>query len=263
MATRNLEEAREAYKTGNVTESIKAHDQNAATEKHKVGGDFIKSAVFGGLDGICTVFAIVAGGFGSNMAIYVILILGVSTLIGDAIAMSVGDYMGTKSEIEFQKAEREREEWEVENNPEGEKLEMEEIYVGKGISPEDARLLVETFSKNPKTWVDIMMVEELGLLDSDESPIKNAMTTFGSFMIFGFLPLIPYIAGVSVNSSTGGSIFGASVGLAGGAMFLLGAIKSRFVGKNFVLSGAETLLMGTISAGTAYLIGLAFEPLMN
>ena len=263
MASRSLEKARQAFKTGNLKESIKVHNKRDASEKHKSGGNLIKSAVFGGLDGICTVFSIISGGFGSNMTVFVILILSLSTLIGDAIAMSVGDYLGTKSEIEFQKAERKREEWEVINNPEGEKAEMEEIYLGKGIPSEDAKLLVNVFSKNPKIWIDIMMIEELGLFDTHEIPWKNGLITFISFIIFGFIPLIPYVVDARIHSTTNLSIFGISIGLTVGALFLLGALKSILVGKNFAIAGCETLLMGAISAGTAYLIGLAFEPLMK
>jgi hypothetical protein len=49
-------------------------------------------------------------------------------MIADAISMALGDYLSSKSENEFYLKEMKREEWEVENNPEGEKLEMLEIY---------------------------------------------------------------------------------------------------------------------------------------
>jgi VIT1/CCC1 family predicted Fe2+/Mn2+ transporter len=40
-----------------------------------------------------------------------------------------------------------------------------------------------------------MMVEELGLIEETESPIKNAIVTFVSFAIFGFMPVLPFIIG--------------------------------------------------------------------
>jgi VIT1/CCC1 family predicted Fe2+/Mn2+ transporter len=38
-----------------------------------------------------------------------------------------------------------------------------------------------------------MMVEELGIMHSDEDPVKNALVTFFSFLIFGFMPVLPYL----------------------------------------------------------------------
>ena len=61
--------------------------------------------------------------------------------------------------------ERKREQWETENYPEGEKLELVELYTKKGIPKSDAQKMVDIVSKHPKAWVDIMMVEELGIVE--------------------------------------------------------------------------------------------------
>ncbi len=52
--------------------------------------------------------------------------------------MGMGDYLSEKAEIEYAMAERKREAWEVENYIEGEKVEMVDIYVAKGMTQEDA-----------------------------------------------------------------------------------------------------------------------------
>jgi len=51
-------------------------------------------------------------------------------------------------------------------------------------------LIAETLAKNKKVWIDVMMVEELGLMSVDENPIKDALVTFISFLFFGVMPSI-------------------------------------------------------------------------
>ena len=77
--------------------------------------------MYGGLDGIITTFAVVAGVAGASLSSGVVLILGFANLIADGLSMAIGDYLSTKAENEYNKAERAREKWEVENYPEGEK----------------------------------------------------------------------------------------------------------------------------------------------
>lgn len=121
--------------------------------------------------------------------------------------------------------ERKREEWEVKNNPNGEKKEMYELYCEKGMEPEDAKQMVKLLSKNHKVWVDVMMVEELGLIPDEESPVKNAIVTFCSFCLFGIIPLLPYIIGKIASSENG--LFYWSIGLTCVALWSLGIAKSR------------------------------------
>ncbi len=254
MLSRNLERARNAFKKRDVQEMRKAHEL-ADGEPHKQDqGQYIKSLVYGGLDGIITTFAVVAGVAGAALSSGVVLILGFANLIADGLSMAIGDYLSTKAENEYNQAEREREQWEVENHPEGEKKELIELYTAKGIAEEDAQKMVDIISKNKKAWVDIMMVEELGILETDESPLKNALVTFFSFALFGFLPLVAYLLSIAFDSVRNNQFFVAGV-LTGLTLFALGALKVRITERNWFISGLEMLMVGGIAATAAYLIG--------
>ena len=61
----------------------------------------VKSFVYGGMDGIITTFSVVAGSFGANLDTYVIIIMGLANLIGDGLSMSLGDYLSSKTVMEF------------------------------------------------------------------------------------------------------------------------------------------------------------------
>ncbi len=256
MISRNLEKARSAFNGKDIEESRKAHDAKGH-EPHNSGAGYLKSIVYGGLDGTITTFAVVAGVEGASLNSHIILILGFANLIADGIAMAFGDYLSTKAEQQYHATERAREEWELSHYPDGEKKELIELYEGKGVSTEDATILVEILAKHPEVMVDTMMVIELGILEDDSSPIGNAIATFVSFATFGFLPLLIFVVihftGIQINA------FLWACALTGATLFTLGALKSRFVSRAWWKSGLEILILGGAAAFAAYGIGKALE----
>ena len=48
-------------------------------------------------------------------------------------------------------------------------------------------------SKNKEIWVDAMLTEELKLSLELENPKYNGLVTFFSFLVFGTIPLSPYL----------------------------------------------------------------------
>lgn len=72
------------------------------------------------MDGILTSFAIVAGATGGQLSVPVVLVLGFSNILADALAMGVGEFLSSKAENEWILSERKRESWEMETYPEGE-----------------------------------------------------------------------------------------------------------------------------------------------
>lgn len=258
MLTRNLDKAREAFSKNDVNASIKAHTQKAKEHHHTSQGQHLKSAVYGGLDGTITTFAVVAGVAGASLSSGVVLILGFANLIGDGISMAIGDYLSTKSEREYQKAERKREAWEAEHYPAGEKKEMMQIYSDKGIAKKDASKMVSAMSKYKDAWVDIMMVEELGIIESKENPLKNAFVTFFSFGIFGFIPLLAYVlAGLFSFLKQNEFMIACILTLL--TLFTLGALKVKVTQRNWIKSGLEMVIVGGLASGAAYLVGYLLQ----
>ena len=61
---------------------------------------YLRDWIYGGVDGVVTTFAVVAGVAGANLSIFVVLVLGFANLIVDGFSMAVSNYLGTKSELE-------------------------------------------------------------------------------------------------------------------------------------------------------------------
>ena len=124
-STRDLGAARAAYASGNVALSKEAHTRVAmpgsgASEEHEESGGRLKGIVFGGLDGILTSFAIIAGSVGANLGPVAMLALGVSNVLADALSMGAGEYLSSRSYYNYVRKERDREKWELQHFPEGE-----------------------------------------------------------------------------------------------------------------------------------------------
>ena len=110
-----------------------------------------------------------------------------------------------------------------------------------------------------------MMAEELGIIETDESPIKNGIATFLSFAVFGFVPLITYVIAQltpSLRDNPSLSFLLACI-LTGITLFVLGSLKVKVTGKNLIRSGLEMLALGGIAAAAAYGIGFGLRALIN
>jgi VIT1/CCC1 family predicted Fe2+/Mn2+ transporter len=212
------------------------------------------------LDGIVTTFAIVSGVAGAELGSDVILILGLANPSADGLSMAAGAYLSSKSEREYYQREREREMWEVEHFPDGERIELEELYRAKGYHPEDAVALASIHSSDENLWVDEMMVQELRLLPDERTPVFSALATLGSFIVAGSVPLVIYFLGLfmSVDPATS---FAISIVLSAVALFGLGAAKVLVTRGSWQQSGFEMLLVGGLAAGVAYLVGLLLSGL--
>lgn len=99
-----------------MSASESAFDPHNKDEHHSTAGEYIKSAVYGGLDGLVTTLIIVISGIGNSSSPGTILALGVASMIGDGLGMAVADYLGTKSDDEYMCQEEKRERQEIEDD---------------------------------------------------------------------------------------------------------------------------------------------------
>lgn len=260
-----LEQAQRAYAAGDYDASAAAHDPERireAAEKHSTTEhQYIGDLVYGGLDGIITTFAVVSGVAGAALSTSVVLILGLANLLADGFSMAVGAYLSSKSEREYYDREREREAWEVENFPEGERVELIEVYREKGYSQADAEKLVEIQAKSDALWVDAMMVHELGLLPDERKPLLSGLATLVSFVVAGAIPLAGYLLAGRAFADGGASAFVIAALLSGLALFGLGAAKVLITERSWLRSGIEVLLVGGLAGTVAYLVGYILQGL--
>lgn len=234
------------------------HGQNSILGKFE---KYLPQFVYGGIDGCVTTFAVVAGSVGAGLDSAVIIILGFANLLADGFAMSVGAYLSSKSEQDQYEKHRLIEYWEVEHLPDVERDEIREIYKEKGFEGEILDKAVDVITSDKDRWVNVMMREELGMMKDDRSPVLISITTYLAFILVGFIPLliyvIDYLNPVTIN------LFIWSSTLTALGFILIGALKSNVTQTSVWKGIVETLLLGTIAAVVAFVVGNVLEGLLS
>src|SRR6188768_3275977 len=162
-------------------------------EPHIKESNYIRDIVFGFGDGINTSLGIVAGVGGALITADVVILAALIGMFTGAKAMAVQNYLAVKSQREILESEIQREKYEIDNYPNKEKEEIEDIYKLKGFSGPELDMVVDKIISNREVWLKTMLTEELGLnLEIIGSPIKGAIVMFISFLIGGILPILPY-----------------------------------------------------------------------
>ncbi len=223
-------------------------------------GEFIKQIIYGGNDGIVTTFAVVAGfaGAGSDGIAQIgglaVLLFGLANLFADAAAMGLGEFLSARSEQDLYHSIRAKELHEIKHNPEMENAETIELLTDKGMSASDAQSMADIMAKYPEYYADFMMTYEIGMSDPDgENPALNGLATFGAFLIFGSIPLLPYFIFEPIISTFYLSIFATFT-----ALTALGLLRYIVVRQNIVRCVGETVFVGSVCASVAFAVGLAF-----
>lgn len=211
----------------------------------------ISDAVLGGIDGCVTTFAVVSGVVGAGFSPSVALVLGFANLIADGFSMAISNYESIKAAGEFIQSVRVSEQEHIDKIPIGEREEIRQIFKKKGFSGEVLEKIVDTISADRRLWIDTMLTEEHGVQKIGRDPVKAGITTFGSFIVVGSIPLMPFM----VTGIEKGSQFTFSACLAAIMFFSIGAMKSRLISKPVFRSGMGTLLTGGTAATLAFLVG--------
>ena len=220
------------------------------TEHHFTAGDTVRDIVIGMSDGLTVPFALAAGLTGAINTSSIIITAGLAEIAAGSIAMGLGGYLAAKSDAEHYASERKRELREVQEIPEREKQEIVDIFKEYNISAVESSHVVEALAKSPDKWVDFMMRFELGLEEVEPKRARNSAATIAiSYIVGGLIPLSPYIF---IDSAKSALVISVIVTLI--ALLVFGIVKGRFTGAHPIRSGIQTMVIGGLAAGAAFLI---------
>lgn len=215
------------------------------------GGNTLRAAVLGANDGLLSNLSLIMGVAGANTSEKSILLTGFAGLLAGACSMALGEWLSVQSARELYDRQIKIERQELEDAPEAEAEELALIYEAKGLSADQARSLATRIISNPRTALDALAREELGI-DPEElggSAWVAAITSFCLFAMGAIVPVIPFLFLRGWNA-VGGSLFLSAI-----ALFLIGAGITLLTGRSVLYSGVRQIVFGFGAAAITYGVG--------
>jgi VIT1/CCC1 family predicted Fe2+/Mn2+ transporter len=218
-------------------------------------GPYIHDIVYGANDGIVTTFAVVSGVAGAELAPSIVIILGFANVFADALSMGLGNYLSGKSRLDNYHRILKEELVEIETIPDIEREEIREIYEAKGFSGADLDRVVAVITSDKNVWADTMMREEHGLAKSEEgTPALHGFMTFIAFVLFGSIPIAPYVLPIPQTNRFLVTIVSTVI-----ALLLVGLLRSWVTRERLIRGPLEVLAVGSGCAIVAYYIGVLLK----
>jgi vacuolar iron transporter family protein len=211
---------------------------------------WLRAAVLGANDGIISTASLILGVAAAAATKRDIMLAGVAGLVAGAMSMAAGEYVSVSSQSDIEQADLAREKGELAEDPEFEKDELTQIYVGRGVEIEVARQVAQQLMA--KDALGAHARDELGISEiTSARPVQAALTSAATFSAGAAAPLalvllspssfvIPVVSGGSLVSLALLGLLGARTG---GAEVFKPIVRVTFWG---VLAMALTAGIGAI-----------------
>jgi VIT1/CCC1 family predicted Fe2+/Mn2+ transporter len=220
-------------------------------EQHASGRiGWLRAAVLGANDGLLSTASLLIGVAAAEISRSVLLTTGVAALVAGAASMAVGEYSSVSSQRDAELADLSMEREELVTSPRSELVELQGIYMRRGLTPDVARVVAEQLTAHDALASHAR--DELGLdLDALARPLQAAVTSALSFSAGALVPLLCVVlAGVSLRIPI--CIAVTLVGLGS-----LGALGARLGNASPVRGARRVLIGGAAAMAVTYVLGNA------
>jgi VIT1/CCC1 family predicted Fe2+/Mn2+ transporter len=219
------------------------------SHRHRdVSGGWLRPTVFGAVDGLVTNASLIAGLGGGGAAAHIVILTGAAALVAGAFSMGTGEYVSVTNQNELVLAEVATERTMLARFPAAEQAELADTFASYGADAETAVRMAAAVSQDPDTALRVHTREELGV-DPFElpSPVFAGLSSLIAFSTGALIPLLPYLAGLSV--------LGVALGVAAVALLAGGIAVGRLTGRSMLRSGLRQLLLGGVAVAVTFAVG--------
>ncbi|MEY4967552.1 MAG: hypothetical protein RIQ73_251 [Actinomycetota bacterium] len=199
---------------------------------------WLRAAVLGANDGLVSTASLMIGVVAAGKSEFLIT-AGLAGISAGAMSMAVGEYVSVRSQNDIEESDRRLEMQHLATDPAGELLELQHIYINRGLTPELAmEVAIAMHAKDP---LAAHLRDELGQHPHTKArPVQAAIASAISFTAGGLIPFVGAIApsvGTEASSIVGFTLVG---------LFLTGVLSARTAGSNILRTTVRIIIGGAL-----------------
>ena len=197
------------------------YQRNLHHRTHRAG--WLRAAVLGANDGLVSTASLMIGLSAARVSESFLITAGIAGISAGAMSMAVGEYVSVRAQNDVEESDRLLEIEHLAADPEGEFLELVEIYVKRGLTRDLASEVVKQMhARDP---LEAHLRDELGQFENTKArPVQAAVASALSFTFGGLVPFAGAFA------PTAGAIASSIVGFTLLGLLMTGILSARSSG---------------------------------
>jgi VIT1/CCC1 family predicted Fe2+/Mn2+ transporter len=212
------------------------YQRNLHHRTHRAG--WLRAAVLGANDGLVSTASLMIGVAAAGKTDF-LLIAGLAGISAGAMSMAVGEYVSVRSQNDVEESDRLLEIEHLATDPEGELVELQHIYIERGLSPQLALTVAQEMHK--KDPLAAHLRDELGQHPHTKArPVQAAIASALSFTAGGFIPFLGAFAptlGTKAWSIVGFTVMG---------LVITGILSARTAGSKVLVPTLRVIIGGCL-----------------
>jgi VIT1/CCC1 family predicted Fe2+/Mn2+ transporter len=212
------------------------YQRNLHHRTHRAG--WLRAAVLGANDGLVSTAALMIGVAAAGKT-DLLMTVGLAGISAGAMSMAVGEYVSVRSQNDVEESDRQLEIEHLAADPEGELVELQHIYIARGLSPELALTVAQEMHK--KDPLAAHLRDELGQHPHTKArPVQAAIASALSFTAGGFIPFLGALA------PTFGEKAWSIVAFTVAGLVLTGILSARTAGSKLLVPTLRVIIGGCL-----------------
>ena len=210
--------------------------RNLQHRTHRAG--WLRAAVLGANDGLVSMASLMIGVVAAGKNDFLVT-AGLAGISAGAMSMAVGEYVSVRSQNDVEESDRILEMEHLASDPEGELLELQHIYIARGLTPElSLQVAIAMHAQDP---LAAHLRDELGQHPHTKAkPVQAAIASAISFTAGGLIPFIGTFA------PTTGTKAWSIVAFTIGGLVLTGIVSAKTAGAKVRATTLRVIIGGSL-----------------